>query len=169
MAGTRARATALALAIAAACETSPHDDRAPATTATDARADVAASGSGGTLSIDSAGPDVRDGAFPSCAPSATLEVENEDGGAWCSCAMPSFPRLILNHIAVQVPTPEGERWLYRVDTAEHCDSDANPPDAPGYYFFESDTVTRIGFCPGACSLIAAEGSGNVRVIQGCAN
>jgi len=39
--------------------------------------------------------------------------------------------------------------------------------APGWYFYDAASTTRIGFCPDACAAISIEGDGSVTVVTGC--
>ena len=136
----------------------------------DAGRETGSGGTAGTISLDAALRDTGtwDG-FVGCSPQETLQIESEDGGAWCSVPLPMFPRLDRNKINVTFARKDGDTGsLYFISSPEACDSDATA-FAPGWYYYESADTARIGFCPNVCASISIEGYGMVTVMQGCAN
>lgn len=136
----------------------------------DAGREIGSGGTAGTISLDAALHDTgtSDG-LVDCSPRETLQIESEDGGAWCSVPLPKFPMLDRNKINVTFARKDGETSsLYFIRSPEDCDSDATA-FAPAWYYYESADTARIGFCPKACVSISSEGYGMVTVMQGCEN
>jgi hypothetical protein len=135
----------------------------------DARSETGSGGTGGAIRLDASRDAwAIDVDFPGCAPEATLSIESEDGGQWCSIPLPEFADGGSRFINLRIEKNEGGiRDLGWVGSADECIPDGAYPWA--WYYYEVAGAGRIGFCPAACAVIASEGSGKVKVMRGCVN